>query len=210
MADFKQPTIYESMIGLGGGILAAVDLETTGLKPYYHEVIQVAVVPLDTELQQRQDIKPFYQYICPQHWERAQAGAFATNKVPRGVLEASPNAERIADELRKWFDGLNMPLGMRLTPLAHNWAFESAFLTAWLGQEEKEAIFDSRARDTMTFGAGLCDRYEMKGEPRPFDKLNLATLCRKLKVTNQTPHNALSDALAEAECYQRLLRMDWL
>ena len=43
--------VYSGLVHLNGNLMAAVDLETTGTQPGYHEIIQIAVVPLDSEFQ---------------------------------------------------------------------------------------------------------------------------------------------------------------
>ena len=68
---------------------------------------------------------------------------------PNLILESGHSREQAADAFQEWFRNLNLPLNRRLLPLASNWAFEYSFLTAWLGHEGRDMIFDSRARDTM-------------------------------------------------------------
>ena len=43
--------VYPGLVHLNGCLMAAVDLETTGTRPGYHEIIQIAVVPLGLRLQ---------------------------------------------------------------------------------------------------------------------------------------------------------------
>ena len=92
-------------------------------------------------------------------------------------------------------------------PLAHNWAFEFAFLTAWLGVDEKSALFQPHARDGLVLATAVNDLAASHGEKIPFQSISLESLCAKLLVENLSPHDALSDAVASAEVYRRLVLM---
>ena len=41
---------------------------------------------------------------------------------------------KAADLFDEWFQKLGLPFGKKILPLAHNWPFEQAFLSRWLGQ----------------------------------------------------------------------------
>ena len=76
-------------------------------------------------------------------------------------------ADRVADWLFDWFETLKLPFKKCLVPLAHNWAFESSFLKAWLGVEQTDLIFHSHARDGMLYAISLNDKAAFAGEPAP-------------------------------------------
>jgi DNA polymerase III epsilon subunit-like protein len=70
-----------------------------------------------------------------------------------------------------------------------------------------DKLFHSHARDSMLYAISLNDRYACAGEPVPFNRVSLGSLCAKLNITNTNPHDALADCLAEAEVYRALLRL---
>jgi len=113
----------------------------------------------------------------------------------------------VRDWLHDWFVALKLPFRKCLVPLAHNWAFESSFLKAWLGVEETDLIFHSHARDGMLYAISLNDKAAFAGEPAPFPRVGLGAMCKRLGITNTNPHDALADCLAEAAVYHALLRM---
>jgi DNA polymerase III epsilon subunit-like protein len=200
--------IYSGLVHLNGSLLAAVDLETTGTQPGWHEIVQIAVVPLDSDIKPLADVRPFYTHVKPKHPERESAMARHKHKIPMTELILhSPESERVADWLVEWVEKLRLPFHKCLVPLAHNWAFESGFLKAWLGVEMTDSIFHSHARDGMLYAISLNDKAAFAGEPPPFNRVGLGSLCRKLNIVNTNPHDALSDCLAEAEVYRALLRM---
>ena len=58
----------QSLVHLNGDLLCAVDCETTGLNCKEHDIIQVCVLPLDSQIQPLKEINgkqllPF----CPDH-----------------------------------------------------------------------------------------------------------------------------------------------
>jgi DNA polymerase III epsilon subunit-like protein len=56
---------YGGLVHLNGNLLASVDLETTGKRAGYHEPIQIAVVPLNSDLRPLDGVRPFYSTIKP-------------------------------------------------------------------------------------------------------------------------------------------------
>jgi len=49
----------------------------------------------------------------------------------------------VRDLFVEWFERLDLPFKKSLVPMAHNWAFESSFLKAWLGISTFEEIWHS-------------------------------------------------------------------
>ena len=113
----------------------------------------------------------------------------------------------MADWLFDWFMALKLPFKKSLVPLAHNWAFESSFLKAWLGVEQTDMLFHSHASDGMLYAISAERQAAFAGEPVPFPRVGLGSMCAKLGIVNTNPHDALADCIAEAEVYRTLLRM---
>lgn len=205
-------SIYSGMPHLQGHLLCAVDFETTGSRPGYHEPIQIAVVPLDSDLKPIESVRPFYRYIRPDYPERAEPAATRVHKIDINWLRthALPQ-DVVADLFREWFENLNLPFKKVLIPLAHNWPFEYGFFGEWLGIPDRDNLFHSHARDAMIVALGKNDAAFYRGEPPPFESyVSLSHLCRQFGVVNQRPHDAYHDCLAEAEVYRHLINMDIL
>jgi DNA polymerase III epsilon subunit-like protein len=198
---------YPGLLNLSGHLMAAIDLETTGTQPGHHEIIQIAIVPLDDDIKPLAGVRPFYTQIKPEHPERESVAAQQKHKIPMAeLLLHAPESERVKDWLVEWFEGLRLPFKRCLVPLAHNWAFESSFLKAWLGVAMVDQIFHSHARDSMLYAIALNDRAICAGDKAPFDRVSLGSICKKLSIVNTNPHDALADCLAGAEVYRNLLR----
>lgn len=194
---------------LDGHLMAAIDLETSGTQPGYHEILQIAILPLDSNLRPLEGVLPFYTHIKPLHPERETPAATQKHKISMTeLLLHAPESDRVTDYLVEWFEALKLPFKRCLIPLAHNWAFESSFLKAWLGVSMTDQLFHSHARDGMLYAVALNDRALFSGQKKPFERVSLGSLCKKLGIINTNAHDALSDCLAEAEVYRALL--NWM
>lgn len=183
---------------------AAIDFETTGLEAGRHEIIQVAVVVLNDDLTVDESVAPFVENIRPEHPERSDPAAMATNGLDLEDLQQYEPADVVAEWLLRWFEGLRLLEGRKLVPVAHNWAFESAFLDQWLGAPLKERVFHYHARDTAAVVGYLRDR-NLAGLQENNVGLSLSKICPYFGVSNDRPHDAYHDALACGELYRRLV-----
>ncbi len=200
-------TIHSSMVHLNGNLIAAMDYETTGLIAGYHEVIQVGIVILDSDLKPSNEVRPFYYNIAPLHPERQEIGGAGTiHKLNLNWLqENAPSPDRVADLLVDWWTKLDLPVGRKIVPLAHNYEFEAGFSKGWLGHDLFNDLFQWGARDGMRLAMSMNDKAAFAGEKLPFAKVGLEGLCEKFGIVNENPHDALSDSIAEAEVYRALL-----
>jgi len=190
--------------------LVVIDVETTGLRPFWHEVVQFAAIALNADLEPRKDIMPFDIYLCPEHPERADPEALKVSKLDlKTLICTGHNPDKARDMFQLWVDRLELgmtPSGIpkRIMPLAHGWPFDKPFVQDWLTYGLYEELFDARYRDTMCTSLFLNDHAAMHAERVPYSKNNLAWLASKLGVEHDNAHDALSDCLVTAECYRRL------
>jgi DNA polymerase III epsilon subunit-like protein len=191
---------------LHGNMLASVDVETTGVVPGYHEIVQIAVVPLDGKLHPIEEVAPFYTNIRPACPDRIDEGSWRIHGLSlNGLMDSAPSQATAADLLLEWFEALKLPMGRKLVPLAHNWTFEHGFLKAWLGQKVLDQLFHYHPRDAMVCALAINDKMAYAGLAPPFTSVSLSNLCRTFKVENPRPHDALHDALAEAKVCRAML-----
>lgn len=188
-------------------VLAALDIETTGTEPDYHEIIQVAIVPLDINLDPL-DVSPFNMMIRPDHPERAMKDAMRCHGISMERLEIHPDKRQVADCLEEWFRSLMLPFDKRLISLTQNGLFDIPHMKAWLGERQYHRYFCFNGRDTMQFAMGLNDAAAWKNQPIPFNGVGLKSLADKLGVVLDNHHDALSDSIATAKVYREMLRME--
>jgi DNA polymerase III epsilon subunit-like protein len=195
------------MLTLNGNVIAAVDLETTGLLDAYHEIVQVCVLPLDGNLDPM-DISPFVMYVKPEHPERASEMAMKVNGLDMDMLLNCPDQWQVADCFDEWFATLDLPADKKFIYLTQNAPFDIAFMKQWLGLLGFEKYFHRRGRDTMFMAAGLNDQAAWKNKPIPFHRVGLKDLCKTFGVTLDNHHDALADCIATAKVYRELLRFE--
>jgi DNA polymerase III epsilon subunit-like protein len=197
---------FPSLPNLNGNPLAVVDVETTGRVGGYHEIVQIAIVPLTLDLEIA-PVQPFYHNVRPNFPERAEPRAGGVHGLNLDdLLVNAPTQERVLDYLLEWFSALPLGHRRRLTPIAHNWGFERSFLTPWLGPDLLNSVFHPHPRDTMIFALMLNDRASMMGKELPFHRVGLTDMCRKVGIPLDNAHDALADCVATAKLYASLMR----
>lgn len=201
--------LYPSLLTLSGNLLAAVDIETTGRQAGYHEIVQIAVQPLDAHINPLPGVLPFYTNIKPEYIRRIDPDSMRVHKLQlTDLLSSALNKMKVADLFDEWFQRLDLPYRKSLVPLAHNWAFEAGFLKDWLGLESFSQIFHPHPRDTMEFALSIADRAVFRGEKIPFPRFGIGSLCNHFGIPLLNHHDALADALAEAQLYKALMLCD--
>lgn len=201
---------------LNGNIVCAIDTETTGLDPRFQEIIQLAIIPLDTGFDPIKEIIPFCIQMKPERPEFIDRAALRVNKSKvADLLQRGIDQETAKDLLQEWYDKLDLPCtkwGTRkkIIPLGHNYAHDRGFMRAWLGNEMYDDIFFGHYRDTMITAIYLNDRAGMHSQPVPYNKVALSWIAEKHKVPHRLKHDALSDALVTAGIYREMVRLGFL
>lgn len=199
---------YTGLVNYHPNLLTAIDVETTGCMPGWHEIIQIAVQPLNSNIDPVEGMRPFYMKIAPSYPERAEREATIIHGLNIYELhETAINQQRAAEMFYEWYQQIDLPYKKSFVPLAHNWSFESGFLKSWLGLETFDQCFHPHPRDSMQLGIALNDRAAFKNEKPPFSSVSLTSMCRQLGIPIIKSHDALADALAEAKLYKALLQI---
>ncbi len=191
---------------MNNNLLCAVDVETTGLIDSYHCLIQVAVLPLDGNLDPL-DVSPFYMNIRPVFPERASKKAMEVNGLDLEELKGCPSIWQVADCFEEWFVGLDLPTDKKIVYLTQNAPFDIPFLKHWLGALGFERYFCRRGRDTMFTALAKNDEAAWKNQKIPFNYVGLKHLCEAFGIPLDNHHDSLADCIATAKVYRELLRM---
>lgn len=200
-----------SMQHWNGDQMCVIDTETTGLEWDWHEIIQICILPLDSNLNVREDVNPFYVNIIPEHPERADSKAMRVNRLSFAKIAQNGFHPHVAkDMLEQWVQTLDLPYTKygnrkRIIPLGQNYAFDLGFIRQWLGLECYEEMFHFNFRDTKRAALYLNDRAGMHVEKIPYPKTGLAWLAKTFKIEHKHAHDALADCLTTAKVYKKLI-----
>ena len=133
-------------------IVAAIDLETTGLNEARCEVIDMAVVPLNEDFTVSTEIPEFTSRIKAEHPETAEEAALRVNGM-------NPSDGVPLDVVRRDFAAWLQDNGIRrIVPLAHNLGFDMKFLLKTF--PETARVFSHRGRDSMRLALAVNDVYQ--------------------------------------------------
>jgi DNA polymerase III epsilon subunit-like protein len=189
--------------------MCVVDVETTGDKVGFNDVIEVCVLPLDNHYKPNLKlVVPFHCLIKPRRPENCTAEVIDKIHFREKICHATIHgldADHAAVLFDEWYLKLGLRDNKRICPLGQNYAFDRSFMIDWLGHESYSRYFDGRYRDTMVASLFLNDRADVHNEAIPFAKNNLAWLAVKTDVEQDRAHDALADCMTTAEVYRQMI-----
>jgi len=197
---------YSAPVHLTGEIFCAVDVETTGLDPDQHSIIEICILPLNADYSINKSILPFNTQMQPIEGKIIDPEAMRVNRLNLADIKLNYlDAWKTLDLLVEWFEKLNLGMNKGIVPIAHNWPFDRAFFISWMGDLTYRTIFSRLYRDTMALAGSICDKCDLHNQPLPFNKLNLKALAKHFNIENPDPHRAMGDAYTTAKVYRQLL-----
>ena len=177
-------------------ILAFLDVETTGLDPQKHEVIQIGVV-LAKQIPRQGNIGPsiekvdeFEIKIKPEKLEDAEEEALRVNGYNEADWMFAPDLKNAMEFLAKKLEGT--------IQVSHNLTFDAAFVEKSF---ERAGMENPMARYKLdTISIAFARLYN-----RPDVKYSLKYLCDLFQVKNENAHTALADARALYNVYKKMM-----
>lgn len=169
--------------------IACTDVETTGLDPLQHEIIEIGVVLM--EQPSLRTIAELDLKVRPEHIETATPKALEVNGYrPEDWTDAVSQ-----EEASRRFAAL-VPGAMLL---AHNMAFERGFLLELFRKTGVVDPMDYHRLDTFSIAWG-------KLYGTSLQRFNLDAIAAHLGVDEEPmPHRAINGARTAAEAYRRLM-----
>lgn len=206
-------------VHMNGHLPCAIDCETTGLIPGFHDILQIAIIPLTPMFEPSKELPYFEMRLKPKRPENASLQATQINRISLDKAMAhGVDPWDALDRFDEWFRRLNLPEKKQIIPLGHNYlAFDRLMIRDWFagtliptnqntGWANYNHYFHWHVRDTMIAGLYLNDVSYWEGESVRFPKVTLSYMCNVLKVPQGASHDAVSDALASAAIYRKLMR----
>ncbi|BBX63945.1 DNA polymerase III subunit epsilon [Mycobacterium saskatchewanense] len=148
---------------------AVIDVETSGFRPGQARVISLAVLGLDADGRVEQSV---VSLLNP----GVDPGPTHVHGLTAAMLEDQPQFADVVDDVVKVLDGRTL--------VAHNVAFDYAFLAA-----EAELVEAELPIDSVMCTVELSRRLDLR-----IDNLRLETLAAYWGVTQERPHDAFDDA----------------
>ena len=180
-------------------IMAAIDLETTGLDAARCEVIDMAVVPLNDDFTVSAEIPEFTSRIKAEHPETAETDALRVNGM-------NPNDGVPLEKVRRDFVAWMRDNGIgKIVPLGHNLGFDMKFLLKTF--PEASRVFCHRGRDSMRLALAINDISVRDDGEAMFRSVSLAAVKDALGIEGEVNHGAFEDAKDAAAVYRKMLAL---
>lgn len=167
-------------------MFCVVDTETTGLKPDYHEIIQVAVILCDDNLD---EVARTSFRIRPKWIERADAKALEINGYqPRTWNPKFFSHKKAFLHLNKFFSAHNK-YNEEIVTVGQNVKFDMGFLSASYERESVLFPFSYKTLDLMNVAKVWSAEKGIR-----IRKFTLGNLTEITGQVNRNPHDAEADA----------------
>lgn len=201
------------LLNLNGHLLCAVDCETSGDTPDFHDILQICILPLDADIKPWKLFIPFNLELKPKRPENyGLAAQYSNEQMKKKNRELMSHAQingldpyHAAELFEEWFENLKLLPGKRIVPLGHNWPADRDFIISWLGRKTFNYIFDARYRDSMVALSFQNDWAEMHSYPLVHNGiLELGYVASQFNIDHVKAHEAMNDCLTTAELYRQL------
>ena len=180
-------------------IFAAIDLETTGLDVSRCEILDMAIVPLESDFTISKTIPEFTARIKAEHPEFAEAQALEINRLNPADGESRTV---VLGNLIAWMNENGIG---KIVPVAHNLEFDMSFLNKTFPELRK--AFSHHGRDSMRLALAVNDIVRRENGEVKFPGASLRGVKDGLGLDGEIQHNAFEDAKDAALVYRRLTEM---
>ena len=169
---------------------AFVDIESTGLNLFKHEIIEIGWVITTPDLKV---IEEFELKIKPERIEDADPVSIKVNKYNEA----------------EWKDGLSLEKAIKIfnkkvkdcIMVGHNVAFDVGFLESAFNKTKIVNTMHYHRLDTIAIA------WAKLHNDLDFEHFSLRELCLRFDIKNERAHSALSDARATFELYKKLMEL---
>ena len=193
--------------------LCAIAITTTGPRARYHEIIDIAVVPLGIDYDRDKEIIPFMCVIKPDYPDRADDLKCCRQTDLRRAMKQGCDPIDAEGAFLNWKETKlrlafnKMSVQKQIIPLGHRWHDIEPFLRAWIGDENYDSVFLNEVRDTSIAGSYLSDWCAEHSERESFNRVyRMSAMCNIAGVQYETTKEAIHNALAVAKLYQTMIR----
>lgn len=179
-------------------IITEIDIEMTGLDQLCHDIIEIAILPLDDAFEPLGDIPPFVARIRARRPQNASAKAMEINGL---ALNEGDEYHEFLARLLSWLEECRIE---KIDALGQNVDFDRAFITAQI-PELGRLIGHRYLCDSQRLACAYNDIVRLKTGKPAFENLGLSDLRKALGIEGSREHRALDDARDAARVYKALL-----
>lgn len=169
---------------------AFIDIETTGLNLFKHEIIEIGCVIATPSLK---IIEKFELKIKPEHIEDADKISLKVNHYNEKDWEHAINLEKATNIFSKKVKDCIM--------VGHNVSFDAGFLEYSFIKNKIKNPMHYHKLDTISIAWA-----KLHNDPK-LEHLSLHEMCARFDIKNEHAHSALSDAYATYELYKKLMEL---
>lgn len=209
---------------MNGNLLCSVAIRTTGIYPRHNELCEIAILPINEQLELSTAFLPYIMNIQPVRMENVNYEEIKQHKIADNNLDyrvfstsremlrtcvmSGTEETKAADLLVKWCEQNIKRFHLKkIIPLCYDWSFCRQFIEDWLGQKTFNLCFDQRVRDIHSAALFLNDRAGWRDDiSYPFAKSNLRYICNKMHANHSDENNALADAVALITAYRNMCK----
>ena len=175
-----------------GKKLAFIDLETTGINAFKHEILEIGCMLV----RQNEDgtfttLEEFEVKVKPEHIETAEIGALRVNGYDENQWLFAHTQKEALTLISQKCDGAVM--------VAQNASFDYSFLSVGFGKYDVPDPFFYAKLDTISFAY-----LRFRNDPA-MDSFSLRKLCERFNIKNEKAHTAMADIRATFEIFKHLL-----
>jgi len=205
--------IKRGMQHWNGCMVVAISLDITTADPAHCDIITVAMVILDTNLEPLRGVQPFNITMVPENLEfTATDKITAKKKDLLRAIETGFGQETAASLFYDWVVRLGLPMTKygkercKLIPLAHDYRRFQQPLRNWLTPEVYDEVFSDKIRDTLVVAQYLNDRAAMHGHKVPYSRTSLGYLGAHYHVRERPGDEAIGACVSTAQLYRAMTR----
>jgi DNA polymerase III epsilon subunit family exonuclease len=176
--------------------LAFIDVETTGLNPDVHEIIELGVVlarqiPQEGKGPALEVVEEFEYKIIPERLFNADPESLKINGYTSEKWTDAKPLKEVMEDFAKRTQGASF--------VAHNVSFDLEFIKRAFERAGVKNLMHYHKIDTISLAFA-----KLYHDPKA-EKFSLRFLCEYLGIKNESAHTAISDARATFELYQKLI-----
>lgn len=178
--------------------LLIVDLETTGLDSWHHEIIQIGAVRLDRKT--LKETGAWMSFVKPRHWNRRSRESMKHNSITWNDIKEAPSLKAALTEFERQFPADEVIIG-NYGPI-----MDIDFLKVGYRQAKKRYPYDYHVFNIWPLCYVYAAKHKLLKNGKRHSGFRLDDLIAHFKIDVDNRHDALVDARVEAEVFKRILK----